>query len=452
MQNVSTIEAANTVRQNAEAKGDQGMLCLLLGINMDLVASGAKYHKTCFASYVSKSNLKSQAFKDKAGQESAYDKSFLEVALELGKGLESGKAYDMSSLLKKYIGLLKKRGIYGSNYTNQKLKLPMKSHFGEMIVFHQLYQKNSPEIDYSSSISVQDIINHSAIQNKTESSTPQADDLNQLSQDPSAKLMLYRTAKSLYPVSVKNKDLATAKQIVPTDVYLFLRWVIMNDDVEADLESSCSIAADKRRVLCLAQVPIHCASHGRVKLLKHIGLVMSVYHMTESKQLVSILNQMGHCSSYDKIESVDTGLAKILAKSQDCGTVIQFNISPGAFIQFAADNNYLNEETLDGKSTTHAKTLVVYQKKPFRPMPPPKVHADHVGKERSLSRINAFDEILECSAHGKHPNVKDFIGKLRPGGAVFTTTDEYKSSCAMDLMWAVTRLSTTNLVTVEDPM
>ena len=123
----------------------------------------------------------------------------------------------------------------------------MKSHFGETIVFHQLYQKNSPEIVYSSSISVQDlldVINRSGIQNNTESSTPQADYLNQPSQDPSAKLMLYRAAKlikdqikhckgmSLYPVSVNDIDLATAKQIVPTDVYLFLRWVITNDDVE----------------------------------------------------------------------------------------------------------------------------------------------------------------------------------------------------------------------------
>ena len=84
-------------------------------------------------------------------------------------------------------------------------------------------------------------------------------------------------------------------------------------------------------------------------------------------------------------------------------------------------------------------------------MPLPKVHADHVGEERSLTRINAYDEILECSAHGKRPNVKDFIGKLKPGGAVFTTIDEYKSSCAMDLTWAVTRLSPTNLFTAEDP-
>ena len=166
--------------------------------------------------------------------------------------------------------------------------------------------------------------------------------------------------------------------------------------MEAYLDSSCSIAADERRVLCLAQDLIHCASRGQVKLPKHVGLAMSVRHMTGSEQLVSILNRMGHCSSYDEIERMDTGLAKeILAKSQDCGTVIPSNISPAAFIQFAAYNNDLNEQTLDGKSTTRATTLVVYHKRPFRPMPAPKVHADHVGKETSLNRINAYDEILE---------------------------------------------------------
>ena len=110
---------------------------------------------------------------------------------------------------------------------------------------------------------------------------------------------------------------------------------------------------------------------------------------------------MGHCSFYDEIESVDTGLAKeILAKSQDCGTVIPSNISPGAFIQFAADNNDLNEETLDGKRMTHAMTLVVYQKKPFAPMPPPKVHADHVGKEFCpLTKLNSCWQVKRRARH-----------------------------------------------------
>ena len=83
------------------------------------------------------------------------------MASDIGKGLEIGKAYDMSSLLKKYIELLETRGIDGQNYTKQKLKLRMKSHFGEAIVFHQPYQKTSPQLVYSSSISLQDVINAS---------------------------------------------------------------------------------------------------------------------------------------------------------------------------------------------------------------------------------------------------------------------------------------------------
>ena len=68
----------------------------------------------------------------------------------------------------------------------------------------------------------------------------------------------------------------------------------------------------------------------------------------------------------------------------------------GSFIQFAADNNDIHEETLDGKNTTHATTLVVYQKKPLGPMPPPEVHADHADKRRSLQTAY-FDCLFQTS-------------------------------------------------------
>ena len=134
------------------------------------------------------------------------------MASDIRKGLESDRAYDMSSLLKKYAALLEKRGIDGQKYTKKKLKLRMKSHFGETIVFHQPYQKTRPELVYSSSISLQNVIN--------------------------------------------------------------------------DFDSSCRNDSDERKVLCLAQDAIHCSSHGRVKLPKHVGLAMCVRHLTGSKQLL----------------------------------------------------------------------------------------------------------------------------------------------------------------------
>jgi hypothetical protein len=107
---------------------------------------------------------------------------------------------------------------------------------------------------------------------------------------------------------------------------------------------------DDRRVLSIAQDIIHCASNARVKLPKQVGLAMTIRHLTGCKQLVVLLNRMGHSSSYDEVRAVDTSLAKeVLAKVETSGTVIPSNISSGSFIQLAADNNDLNEETIDGK-------------------------------------------------------------------------------------------------------
>ena len=86
--------------------------------------------------------------------------------------------------------------------------------------------------------------------------------------------------------------------------------------------------------------------------------------------MVTLLNKMGHCPSYDDVEVVNTSLAmEISARSEEHGihVVVPSNISPGIFLQFAGDNNDLNEETLHGKQTTHATTLLAYQKEQYGP-------------------------------------------------------------------------------------
>ena len=59
-------------------------------------------------------------------------------------------------------------------------------------------------------------------------------------------------------------------------------------------------------------------------------------------------------------------------------------------------------------------------------------------------------KFLECSAQGKRPAVKDFLGTLELGTEIFSTTEEYKSSWKMDLTVAVARLSPVKLFKEED--
>lgn len=152
------VREMQTIKKAAESKGDEPMLQLLRSVNNNLIATEAKYHKNCFASYVSKSNLKHQSFREKDG-ESLYDEAFQELAESIKDGIAKGRAYDMVSLLSMYKGLLAKKGIDASSYTKQHLKKRLQHRFTTSIVFHQPFDKSKPELLYSSEISVQDVIN-----------------------------------------------------------------------------------------------------------------------------------------------------------------------------------------------------------------------------------------------------------------------------------------------------
>ena len=148
---------------------------------------------------------------------------------------------------------------------------------------------------YSSSISLQDVINASATQKKEQPSSSRVNETRNYTsnQDRPPKFLMYEAAQLLkhqikqckgipiYPASVNDIDQATAKNLVPADLYLFLRWLITSDGVDVDAKSDCSNDSDERKVLCLAQDVIHCVSHGRMKLPKHLGLAISVRHLTD---------------------------------------------------------------------------------------------------------------------------------------------------------------------------
>ena len=186
--------------------------------------------------------------------------------------------------------------------------------------------------------------------------------------------LLYRVAKlikgditdcqgiSIRPPNLHDLTLISARSLIPESLYWILRWIILNPSSEEDEFTSprCNSKADETRILMLAQNVVHCASNSRIKMTKHVSLAISVRHLTGSKQLFTLLSRMGHCSSYDEGEIIDTSLAReILARSELIGVVLPSNILPGGFVQVAGDNNDINEETLGGKKTTHATTLVI---------------------------------------------------------------------------------------------
>ena len=120
---------------------------------------------------------------------------------------------------------------------------------------------------------------------------------------------------------------------------------------------------------------------------------------------------MGHCSSYDEVEVVDISLAiKVTALLEQMGTIIPSNISPGLFIQIAAEKNAINEETLDGENITNATTTLAYHRKQRGPQVPSTSHPDQTMRRRSLHSPGPLSEVQDSSMHGRRYVGKDFRG------------------------------------------
>ena len=69
------------------------MLHILNGINGDLIAVEAKYHKNCFATYVSKKSMLCLAKGEAV--DAPHKSAFQEPVIDLAAGIEQGRAYNM---------------------------------------------------------------------------------------------------------------------------------------------------------------------------------------------------------------------------------------------------------------------------------------------------------------------------------------------------------------------
>ena len=147
-----------------------------------------------------------------------------------------------------------------------------------------------------------------------------------------------------------------------------------------------------------------------------------------------------------KVQAVDTSLAiEVTGLVEQMGTVIPSNISPGPFIQVAADNNDANEETLDGKNTTHATTIVVYQCKQYGPQPPSTLHVGQTKRRRPLHSPGPLYDVQDCSMQGRRPVIKDYRGVVESEWFSGKSAD-LSSATVDDTIWAILRINPSRLL------
>ena len=155
-----------------------------------------------------------------------------------------------------------------------------------------------------------------------------------------------KSVKSVDTAPIDSSDITAAKaeSMIPDAVYMFLKW-LMTTDLPAEDEpiEDKKVPIDDedmhRKICSVGQDLLYIESRGELKTPKHTGLAIAVKHLTGSKQLVTMLNRLGHCVSNCQLRRIETALANDqLARAEHSnGVIIPTNILRGEFIQAAAD-------------------------------------------------------------------------------------------------------------------
>ena len=112
--------------------------------------------------------------------------------------LDGGKAFEMSTVIGTYKDYLNEQQMSLDSYTTQRLKLRLKKHFGDTIVFHQLYDRTKSDLLYSSAISLQCVINSAYKCNAAATERIYCEQPSVETVDSDRVKLLYRAAKDIF--------------------------------------------------------------------------------------------------------------------------------------------------------------------------------------------------------------------------------------------------------------
>ena len=398
---ILTLETSDRILNRA--KLDCILRYRLAGIS-DLVAAEAKYHLQCHASFMQNLNKTQAAIG--ADNLSSYNQAcFIAVVQELEKGLDGGNIYTVKSVWDRYCELMttttsiNTSALSSSSDSNalRAFRKKLESSLGDKVEFITNTSKKE------SLLIVPSVTKDSIFQTLKDTA------VDKDTKDTECALQTFsligerdNILKSIYYVSSKVKmdikngvghttysgiDKDHTEEVVPQSLFLLLS-MILGENEECD---------NHDRILNIAQDIVYAQSKGRKLTPKHIGLGVTLHHLTRSKQVIQLIHEAGHCISYEGVQRVDTSIAKSeLSRYMANGNMlVPSNLVENQFVQFAADNIDIIEDVLDGKGTFHATQCAAFQHGGNRDSVTDTCKT--TGKERSLGTLlpNDFHEVMD---------------------------------------------------------
>lgn len=384
---VQSDDVAAVIRKRASC--DETLKCRI-GEN-DIIAYEAHYHRVC------KDNAEKNLCHSQSDKKSTKpDAPLTNLTNILDKGLQRGNIYSMDAVHEKYISLQRHAGIVNPSIQVRTLKQKLEKHYGSQILFRKQRQLNQPQLLIPAKTTTEDVV-ALTLRDREENISPDDDDIDhesyfiQCLHTVATKLRadLSNTAGHQ---GYDNLNIEAAEQCVPTSLYLLIKWILDEKSTSTDTPDDDDEPHGKtkqglhQKILNIGQNIVYNVSCGQKEKPKHIGTGLLVHHMTRSRQLVTYLHDCGDSISYPTVNRIDSSIAEFQVSrfQENENTFISESLVPGRFIQFAADNFDMLEETLDGKGTLHVTQIAAFQRGPPNPSGRQK---STIGRNTSLQQV-----------------------------------------------------------------
>ena len=395
-------EAAETkLREAALLRNDQELL-IAIGSVSSLIAREVHYHKLCYGDYTRKTTLDRIARRNvETGQaeheeQSPFDRAFASLTIEIDKILfEKQLPVTITYLVTFLSRELQRLGGACAEVRADTVKEKLINHFHQQLTFARPDSRNEPAIVYATEHTERIIANlfhgkrgdtptfygKSLDESDPETSEEDGDDLRSSTHARSHELVVttdevrivYHAARILrnkaleHAATVPSASTGTSltpergAECIPDLLFNFLAWFVSSDH-HADIPDRRLKIGDPALCQCISSLgqDIMFAATGVVPT-KHIVLGMALHHVYRSKLLITLLNRFGHTIAYSQVLERETKLAKKMLHNGDGLSTLPPVINRSKPFYYVADNNDLNEETLDGKGTMHCTNTIIVQ-------------------------------------------------------------------------------------------
>lgn len=416
----------------------------------DLFAFDASYHRSCYAEYISKRNIQAAKTRTEREQlETPFQKGFKQFCEELEGNIFSGNkpVVLLSEIHSRFVEILHTVGAPDPDaYRSWKLKEKLIGQFGDRLIF--ISQSGKSDLICSKYLTLGDAlkrVNTLHIE-KSEDGTSIGFAVNEF--DPSDSMILHKAAsvvrKSIANVSFMSDSYPSSREIgieksvafVPTPLIEFISWCTSRKAFEGAMSFADGCATDNMlQILAICQNVIGLSNNIPTPI--SFGLGIQLHHKFGSRQLIEVLHELGHSIPYDEVRRFLTSVAEDDQRHGETyvprGIVKYKEDDVFSIVDAAIDNFDQNEETLDGRSTTHSMAAVLYQRTRTKDVMP--------GIPKSKSRaLDASQYVEDKISFFSKPHTRAEPKRIAETSVFGVQADCHRQAVIRDLAWKISRI------------